>query len=97
MTLLPLRFSASSTAWHCFSSMTIGFSVMTSMPRSSALTRYSLCWPSTVVTIKRSGFALSIISSKLVNVGQETPIAFFAASRRIGFGSDSPTNSTLSA
>ena len=97
MIFLPARFSASSTAWHCFSSMTIGFSVMTSMPRSSALMMYSLWKPSTVVTISRSGFALSIISSKLVKVGHETPIDFFAVSRRIGLMSDSPTNSTASA
>src|SRR6185503_15281615 len=32
------RFSASSTAWHCVSSITMGFSVITSIPRSSALT-----------------------------------------------------------
>ena len=39
MIFFLLRFSASSTAWHCFSSMTIGFSVITFALAMRALMR----------------------------------------------------------
>ena len=96
MIFFLLRFSASSTAWHCFSSMTIGFSVITSKPRSSALTMYWLWNESLVVTITTSGFALSSISSKFVNVGQSTPISALEFSTRFGLMSQRPTNWMMS-
>ena len=74
----------------------IGFSVMTLTPRLSALTMQSPWKASTVVTIRCVGFALSSISSRLVNVGQFTPMRFFATSTRSGLMSQRPTNSTAS-
>jgi hypothetical protein len=93
----PFRFSASSTARHWASSVTIGFSVTTSMPRSSALTMQSACVASTVVTMRASGLVLVKASSSRVKVGQEIPSARLAASARSGLTSQSPTNSTMSA
>ena len=76
--------------------MTIGFSVITSKPRSSARTMYWLWNESLVVTMTTSGFVLSSISSKFVNVGQSTPISAFEFSTRFGLMSQRPTNWTMS-
>ena len=58
---------------------------------------HASCVASTVVTMSSSGFARSSISSRLVKVGQPTPIAFFATSTRRGLTSQRPTNSSTSA
>ena len=57
---------------------------------------YWLWNESLVVTITTSGFALSSISSKFVNVGQSTPISAFEFSTRFGLMSHKPTNWTTS-